>query len=433
MAEQSVITVSSLSKAYKLYKEPIDRLREALSLQGRKYHKDFYAINNVSFDIGKGEVIGIIGKNGSGKSTLLKILTGVLTPTSGEVSVEGRITAMLELGAGFNPELSGLENIYFNGSLMGFSRKAMEEKLEEIIEFADIGEFIYQAVKTYSSGMKARLGFSVSINVDPDILIVDEVLSVGDVYFRQKSIRKMKEYMGGEKTILFVSHDLGAVKNFCTRAIWLNEGKVIASGRPEDIVKRYSSFMAYGMETKSNTAKTNSISLQAQEPSDRSGIIWKNVEKLDSFGEMAAKITHVSLLQYESSEPVTILQGGEQVAFYIRLNTSVKLFHPGIGLVLKDTLGNQIFGINNYVYDVDLCEIEAGAEIILSIKFKFPLIKNGDYVFTIAVSDGTQEDHIQHHWIHDGYALKIANAGKPFQRASLLILDSRDIAFEQAK
>ncbi|CAG0878767.1 unnamed protein product [Cyprideis torosa] len=216
---------------------------------------------------------------------------------------------MLELGAGFNPELTGFENIYFNGSLMGFSRREMDEKVDEIAAFADIGDFISQPVKTYSSGMKARLGFAVSINVDPDILIVDEVLSVGDVYFRQKSIRKMKEFMDGSKTILFVTHDLGAVKNFCTRAIWLNEGKKIAEGDPEDLVQRYTSFMTYGLETTSSgsTSGSKSESVNSSEKRD-TRIIWTDCSALDSFGEKAVSITNVAFYDISNQRPATMLK-----------------------------------------------------------------------------------------------------------------------------
>lgn len=427
----SVIRVSGLSKAYKLYDKPVHRLREALSLRKKKYHRDFYALQDVSFNISRGEIVGVLGKNGSGKSTLLKVLTGVLSPTSGEIAVDGKVTAMLELGAGFNPELTGLENIYFNGSLMGFSRREMDEKVDEIAAFADIGVFITQPVKTYSSGMKARLGFAVSINVNPDILIVDEVLSVGDVYFRQKSLRKMKEFMDGSKTILFVTHDLGAVKNFCTRAIWLNEGVKIAEGDPEDLVQRYTSFMTYGLETtQGELASDDSKTAEAIASNAISKIKWSDCLGLDSFGEKAARIESVAFYDVSNQRAASILKGGERVAFYLRVQCDVAIHHPGIGLVLKDSLGNQIVGLNNYIYDVGLREVEAGQLKEFKIEFDFPQIKNGDYVLTVAISDGTQDEHIQHHWVHDAWMLKVLNAEKPYQRSSILILNRDGIKFE---
>ena len=429
--DATAIQVSNLSKAYKLYEKPTDRLREALSPHKRKYHKDFYALKELSFEVKRGEVIGILGKNGSGKSTLLKILTGVLTPTRGNVTVQGSVTAMLELGAGFNPELSGLENIYFNGSLMGFTRRAMEKKMEEIVSFADIGDFITQPVKTYSSGMKARLGFAVSINVDPDILIVDEVLSVGDVYFRQKSMRKMKEFMNGSKTILFVSHDLGAIKNFCTRAIWLNDGKKMDEGSPEALVKRYTSFMTYGLDSTTNShdkCKT-SIFNDASEGKQKNNFAWKNCRDLESFGKKQVLIESVALYELESNQPTEELKGGERVAFYASVASTIDMDYPGIGIVLKDSLGNQVVGFNNYIYDIEIKKIAANSKRILKVEFVFPHLKNGNYMFTVAISDGTQDDHIQQHWIHDALAIRVFNPNKPYQRTNLLVLEKSDIHF----
>ncbi|WP_442764367.1 ABC transporter ATP-binding protein, partial [Sulfurospirillum cavolei] len=221
----TAIKVNHLTKVYKLYDNPIDRLKESLHPLKKQYHKEFYALNDVSFEIKKGETVGIIGKNGAGKSTLLKIITGVLTPTSGSVHVNGRIASLLELGAGFNPEYTGVENIYFQGSLMGYTREEVAEKVDEIIAFADIGDFVYQPVKMYSSGMYARLAFAVAINVDPDILIVDEALSVGDMRIQQKCYRKFREFQEANKTILFVTHDTSTIINYCSHTIWISDGK----------------------------------------------------------------------------------------------------------------------------------------------------------------------------------------------------------------
>ena len=214
----TAIKVSHLTKVYKLYDKPIDRLKESLHPLKKKYHKDFYALNDVSFEIKKGETVGIIGKNGAGKSTLLKIITGVLTPSSGHVHVNGRIASLLELGAGFNPEYTGIENIYLQGTLMGYTKEEMEAKIDEILTFADIGDFVYQPVKSYSSGMFARLAFAVAINVEPDILIVDEALSVGDMYFQQKCMDKINTMRSRKMTLLFVSHSIGQVKKICEKA-----------------------------------------------------------------------------------------------------------------------------------------------------------------------------------------------------------------------
>ena len=234
--KNSAISVKDVTKIYRLYEKPIDRLKEAMSITHKNYHRDFYALNGISFDVNKGETVGIIGTNGSGKSTILKIITGVLTPTTGEVEVDGVISALLELGAGFNMDYTGIENIFMNGTMMGFSRKEMEAKLQDILEFADIGDFVYQPVKTYSSGMFVRLAFALAINVEPEILIVDEALSVGDVFFQAKCYRRMEEIRKNGTTILMVTHDMGAIIKYCDRVVVLNKGAYIAQGEPGKMV-----------------------------------------------------------------------------------------------------------------------------------------------------------------------------------------------------
>lgn len=243
-----LIELVDVVKSYKLYEEPLDRLKEALSFSNKPYHKEFKALNGITFKVRKGDAIGILGKNGSGKSTLLKLITGVLSPTSGLIQVRGKISAILELGAGFNPEYSGKENIYLNGLMMGYTREEIDEKMDDIIKFADIGDFIEQPVKIYSSGMFARLAFAVSINVEPDILIVDEALAVGDVRFQTKCIDKMKELKKQGTTILFVSHATEQVKRFCNQAIWLKDGVVHAAGDSSEIADMYEDFMNYNTE-----------------------------------------------------------------------------------------------------------------------------------------------------------------------------------------
>ncbi|MEK4286291.1 MULTISPECIES: ABC transporter ATP-binding protein [Paenibacillus] len=252
-----IIEIQDVVKSYKLYDKPIDRLKEALSISHRTYHKEFKALNGISFKVEKGDALGILGKNGSGKSTLLKLITGVLSPSSGSIQVKGKISAILELGAGFNPEYSGKENVYLNGLMMGFSREEIDIKMNDIIEFADIGEFIEQPVKIYSSGMFARLAFAVSINVEPDILIVDEALAVGDVRFQTKCIDKMKELKSKGTTILFVSHATEQVKRFCNKAVWLKDGIVQASGESSEIADLYEDFMKYNTEHIMETTITN--------------------------------------------------------------------------------------------------------------------------------------------------------------------------------
>ena len=236
MPGEYAIDVRDVTKIYKLYDKPIDRLKESLNPFHKNYHRDFYALSHISFQVKKGETVGIIGTNGSGKSTILKIITGVLTPTTGTAKVDGVISALLELGAGFNMDYTGIENIYMNGTMMGFSRKEMDGKLQDILDFADIGDFVYQPVKTYSSGMFVRLAFALAINVDPEILIVDEALSVGDVFFQAKCYRRMEEIRKNGTTILMVTHDMGSIIKYCDRVVLLNKGEFVAEGAPGRMV-----------------------------------------------------------------------------------------------------------------------------------------------------------------------------------------------------
>ncbi|HAX74231.1 MAG TPA: ABC transporter ATP-binding protein [Firmicutes bacterium] len=244
--QENIINVRQLDKVYKIYKHPMDRVKEAMSITKKLYSKNHYALQDINIEIYKGQSVGILGTNGSGKSTLLKIITGVLNPTSGSVEVKGKVSALLELGAGFNPEYTGVENVYLNGSMMGYTKKEMESKLDAIINFADIGDFVYQPVKTYSSGMFARLAFAVAINVEPDILIVDEALSVGDARFQTKCIEKMEQIKKKGTTILFVTHATEQVRRFCDRAIWIDKGHLKMDGESTEIVDLYESWLVYG-------------------------------------------------------------------------------------------------------------------------------------------------------------------------------------------
>ncbi len=259
---ETVISVEHLSKTYKLFDKPSDRLKESLHPFGKRYSKDFFALKDVSFEVTKGECIGLLGKNGAGKSTLLKVLTGVLTPSAGEVIVKGKVSALLELGGSFNPEMTGMQNIYLNGTLMGFTKKEMDTKVDDILAFADIGDFINQPVKMYSSGMFARLAFAVSVNVDPDVLIIDEVLAVGDLRFQIKCMDKMKRLMSGGTTVLFVSHDINAVKRLCSRAIWFDHGNIMLDGDVDTVGERYVEFIQGKDENNKKETKIKRIESQ---------------------------------------------------------------------------------------------------------------------------------------------------------------------------
>ena len=269
------ISIKNVSKYYKLYDRPKDRLKEALNRKGKTYHRKFYATKNLNLDIKKGEIIGIVGKNGSGKSTLLKLITGVLQPDEGEITVNGKISALLELGSGFNPEFTGMQNIFFYGTIIGLSKEEMQEKLDDILAFADIGDFIHQPLKTYSSGMKSRLGFAVAVHIDPEILILDEVLAVGDILFRRKCYAKMEEFFKGGKTIIYVSHDANSIKQLCTRAIFLLDGNVIMDSDAKSVTQQYERFLFAKIEDQDkikkeliNPANTKESTLTKKAPLD---------------------------------------------------------------------------------------------------------------------------------------------------------------------
>ncbi|GAA0727093.1 ABC transporter ATP-binding protein [Clostridium malenominatum] len=328
------IKVENLSKIYKLYDKPIDRMKESLSLSKNKYSREHYALNNISFEVKKGETVGIIGTNGSGKSTLLKIITGVLTPSSGSIEVNGKISALLELGAGFNPEYTGIENIYLNGTMMGYTKEEMDKRVNSIMEFADIGEFINQPVKTYSSGMFARLAFAVAINVEPDILIVDEALSVGDTRFQIKCIDKMKQLKEKGTTILFVSHATEQVKRFCTNALWINKGKVIGMGESSKIVDKYEAFMLQDGEAEIDIAEYESIQREKEE--NEKSIIRPSTD-------MLGRITNITCntLKFKTFDSL------EVVIEYEIYEDEIPGFLLGVALYTPDR--DYIFGPNTYL------------------------------------------------------------------------------------
>lgn len=425
-----VIEVRNLSKVYKLYDNPIDRLKEAFHPFAKKYHHDFHALRDINVSVSPGEVIGIVGINGSGKSTLLQIVTGVLTPTTGSVSVKGRVSALLELGAGFNPELSGLENVYFKSSLLGCSREETSRKIDDILSFADIGEFIHQPVKTYSSGMYVRLAFSVAINVDPDILIIDEALSVGDFRFRQKCLRKINQFRENGKTILFVSHEHMSVINFCTRAIWLLDGVIHESGDPENVCKSYISYTAYGETIKEHSLAGGPVPAtgQAELIAQQEHAEWVDVGGCEAFGTGGATIEKVSFISKKSLSRIDLFEGGERVIFSVMIRARQPLAHPIVGFHVIDEIGIHVFGMNNEAYAVDLGEFHAGEVKIIEFEFDFPYLKVGNYSFSPAVADGTQADHIQHHWLHDAFVVRVSSKDPAASLGNYLVIkDDLDI------
>ncbi|CAA6819948.1 MAG: Teichoic acid export ATP-binding protein TagH (EC [uncultured Sulfurovum sp.] len=340
------IKVENLTKLYHLYATPQDRLKEALNPFKKSYHTDFYAMNDVSFSIQKGETVGIVGKNGAGKSTLLKMITGVLTPTHGNVQTNGKISSLLELGAGFNPEMSGFDNIYLNGSLMGFTKEQMDVRLDDIISFADIGEFIHQPVKMYSSGMFARLAFSVAINVDPDILIVDEALSVGDLAFQMKCFKKFQDFQEQGRTILFVTHALDTVIRYCTRGIVIDGGKKVYEGTSKDAVDSFKKilsgdFYESDLEEKKKKAKEIKESNLLKDAFDEH-------KDIDVYGNHMAQIFDYGTLD-NLGNPADILDYNSEFSIVMKVKFHEQIENPIFAFTLKDVRGLEITGTNTYM------------------------------------------------------------------------------------
>lgn len=320
-----VVKVENLTKSYKMYENNHDRLKEAIHPFKKKYHEDFFAIKNVSFDVLKGQTVGILGKNGSGKSTLLKMITGVLNPTEGSIKVQGEIGALLELGAGFNPEYTGIENIYLYGTILGYDKKQVDLKLNSILEFAEIGEFVYQKVKSYSSGMFVRLAFATAICFEPDILIVDEALSVGDMYFQLKCINKIKELRNEGKTILFVTHDIYTVRNICDYAIWLQEGEVRLTGDVETVVDAYEKYM--------------------KDISSRNKVVTECINKEEEEEKTILKIQEVKVILRDGT-PVQELVALQDFKVSISYEVLQDIKQLVGGISIFDSLGNCVCGVN---------------------------------------------------------------------------------------
>jgi len=378
MNNNIAIKVQNLTKIYHLYNKPQDRLKEALNPFKKSYHHDFYAMKDVSFEIKRGETVGILGRNGAGKSTLLKMITGVLTPTSGSIEVNGKIASLLELGAGFNPEMTGLENIYLNGTLMGFTKEEMDRKVDAIITFADIGEFIYQPAKMYSSGMYARLAFAVSISVEPDILIVDEALSVGDIKFQIKCVNKFKELQERGITILFVSHDIFTVRSFCSKAVWLHNGTVKEVGDVAEVSANYNEFM-YG-ETEQNTAsKTTTTEIL---PVHKETV--KTFDAINRWGEHEGIIEYVEIFN-NTMQQQDIFGLNEEIFIKMIVNTSnIQNSNLSLAISVKDKNGIDL--IVSTTRDRAL-NINTNADRIEAI-FNFPnYLATGEYILVAAVED----------------------------------------------
>ena len=417
MAEDIAISVNDVSKMYKLYDNPMDRLKESLGLSRKKKYKEHYALNHVSFQVHKGETVGIIGTNGSGKSTILKIITGVLSPTGGEVSVNGRISALLELGAGFNGEYSGLENVYLNGSMIGFSREEIDAKLQSILDFADIGEFIHQPVKTYSSGMFVRLAFAVAINIDPEILIVDEALSVGDVFFQAKCYRKFEEFKEMGKTILFVSHDLSSIGKYCDRVVLLNKGEKLAEGGAKEMVNLYRRVLVNQYDDADlEEGAENAEAGQDGQLTD--GTAGENVSKKEHAGGGRAMKDSLNLnpkvLEYgsklgeivdfairdDTGMITNVIEKGKEFSVQMKVRFQADVKDPIFAFTLKDLKGTEITGTNTMYEHTPVKPQKAGDVREITFKQIMPL-EAGEYMLCLGCTGYKDGDFTVFHRLYD--------------------------------
>ena len=402
------IQVQDVSKIYRLYEKPIDRLKESLSLTHKSYHRDFFALSNISFQVKKGETVGIIGTNGSGKSTILKIITGVLTPTTGNVRVSGVISALLELGAGFNMDYTGIENVYMNGTMMGFTRSQMDEKLPEILEFADIGDFVYQPVKTYSSGMFVRLAFALAINVEPEILIVDEALSVGDVFFQSKCYRRMEEIRKQGTTILMVTHDMGSVIKYCDRVVLLNKGHYVAEGPAGKMVDLYKKILANQMDAlEEELAEMNDFSggMDGQEvlSEDKNQGLMKDKISINpnrtEYGNGKAEIYDLGLFD-ERGNLTNLLLKGEYFEIKERIRFFDTIRAPIFTYTIKDKKGADLTGTNTMFEGADVKPVGQGDEYEVTFRQKMTL-QGGEYLLSMSCTGFEQGEHTVYHRLYD--------------------------------
>ena len=396
-----VINVNEVNKVYKLFDSNKARVIDTLGLTRKKLYKEHYALKEISFQVKKGECVGLIGTNGSGKSTILKIITGVLSPSSGTVEVEGRISALLELGAGFNQEYTGIENIYLNGTMMGYSKQEIDERLDDILSFADIGDFVFQPVKTYSSGMFVRLAFAVAINIDPEILIVDEALSVGDVFFQAKCYKKFEEFKAAGKTILFVSHDLGAISKYCDRAVLINKGDKVAEGTPKEMISLYKRILV-GQEPMVDTPDLN------KKDSDTSKQ-WKSNytinPALDEYGTGKAEIVDFAIIDENDVYTNTIVKGTEfTVKSKVRFNEDI--MDPIFTMTLKTIKGIDVTGTNTMFEKVDTGLCKAGEERVASFTQKMNL-QGGEYLLSISCTGFINGEFSAYHRLYDVVSITV--------------------------
>lgn len=420
----AAIQVEDVTKVYKLFDRPIDRLKESLRPGHKEYHKKFYALNHISFQVEEGQFVGIIGTNGSGKSTILKIITGVLTPTAGTVTVGGRISALLELGAGFNMEYTGIENIYMNGTMMGYSRQEMDKKLPDILSFADIGDFVYQPVKTYSSGMFVRLAFALAINVDPEILIVDEALAVGDVFFQAKCYQKINEIRENGTTVILVTHDMGTIIKYCDKVVVLNQGQFVAEGEPGKMVDLYKKILAGQFDEKDlkgigQKADFADKLLQEMEENGKSKVPPADVKACENqtedrepwisrlsvnkeqqtYGTGAARIVDLGIFDHKG-ELSNLLLKGKPFAIKMKVQFQETVKDPIFAFTIKDSKGTEITGTNSMIEGCNTGIAKAGD--VMTAEFAQEMNLQGkDYLLSLGCTGFVNGEFVVYDRLYD--------------------------------
>ncbi len=436
-----VIRVRDACKCYQIYDRPIHRLLQGLVGRRRKLFREFWALKGVSFEVRRGETLGIVGRNGSGKSTLLQLIAGTLMPTGGSVEVHGRVAALLELGSGFNSDFTGRENVYLNAAILGLTRAEIDARYPDIVAFADIGDFIDQPVSSYSSGMVMRLAFSVMAHVDADILIIDEALAVGDAFFTQKCMRFLRQFKQ-RGTLLFVSHDSSAVTGLCDRAIWLDEGHQRAAGAAREVVETYlEAFIVdrqQGRSRRQDGAARSATGYQRRQDFrqalvDRSTLrndirVLPFAPETDAFGELKARILDAAILD-EQGQALAWVAGGENVTLEFVVEAEQGIDNVVVGFYFRDRLGQNLFGDNTYLTTLEHgCALAAGERACARFCFQMPRLQAGDYFVTAGVAEGSQDEHVIQSWMHEALTLKSQG---PELAAGIIGLPMHDITLER--
>lgn len=411
-SDENAVVLEKVSKIYKLYARPADRLKEAL-LRGRKsYHEEFWAVRDVDLSVPKGATVALIGVNGSGKSTLLQLVAGILQPSTGAVRVRGRVAALLELGAGFNLEHTGRENVYINGAILGIEHDEMKERMDAILRFAEIGDFIDRPVKTYSTGMYVRLAFAVAINVDPEVLLIDEALSVGDMYFQHRCLNKINELQARGKTILFVSHDPAFVVTLASKAAWIHEGKLLQYGTPERVVNEYTAMVASRelrerRRTEAFPAASPAEGTEAGSAGDKADRVETTIPNADvRYGNHKAEILGIGLYD-ERGRRIHAAQGGQTVLIRVSVFFLEDVQQPFIGFLIRNRLGLSLTGTNTLMEGCPTRPQIKGSTCTAEFRLQLPLLYIGNYSFAFAVAEGTLDDYAICDWIENAYVIEI--------------------------